>query len=91
MYGVHRDKRITVRRYSDPAAAAHAYGDAKQALGFGSNNRLPVMGAAFLTPAGARSPNGQTFAKRLRSHGVYVADEPLEAQSQGEYWWVDAA
>jgi hypothetical protein len=99
MYGVHRDKRVTVRRHSDPAAAALAYHYAKQALGFGSN-RLPfnsrgrtfaVMGAAFLTPAGARSPNGQTFAMGLRSHGVYVADEPLEAQSRGEYWWVDAA
>jgi hypothetical protein len=99
MYGVHRDKRVTVRRYSDPAAAAHAYRNAKQALGFGSNNRLPfnsrgrtfaVMGAAFLTPAGARSPNGQTFAKHLRSHGVYVTDEPLKAQSQDEFWWVDA-
>ena len=95
VFGEHRDKRITTRRFSEPRAAASAYHILRRSLGLGllpmmsSGRSLVVMGAAYLTPAGARSLTGQDFAEHLRSLGVSVADEPVNARTANEFWWVD--
>jgi hypothetical protein len=95
--GEKRLRSVRVRRYHTPGAAALAYSATRRALGMGllphafDGHDLRIMGWATLTPAGAASDKGRAFAKRLRSLGVGVCDNPMEARRPGEFWWVDCA
>jgi hypothetical protein len=96
VWGEHRDRRISIRRYCDATLAAYAYHATRRALGIvglfpdrSDATSHNTMASARLTAAGANSTTGQELAARMRALGVRIADKPLEERRRGEFWWAD--
>jgi hypothetical protein len=95
VWGGHRHRRMSIRRYRDAALAAYAYHATRRALGIGlppfrrGEASFALMGWAQLTAAGANCAAGQEFAARMKSLGVQIANEPLKERRLGEFWWAD--